>query len=50
MTVAYEFVYVHVFLRRCFDNIVLLKQSAYRNRGLFYADIVTYRRISNYKD
>jgi len=38
--------FYHPFLRRSFDNTVLLKQSAYRNRGLFYADIVTYRRIS----
>ena len=37
--------FYHAFLRRCFDNTILLKQSAYRNRGLFYADIVTYRRI-----
>jgi len=25
----------HAFLCRCFDNTVLLKQSAYRNRRLF---------------
>ena len=41
--VAYECVHVicararfyHAFLRRCFNNTVLLKQSAYINRGLF---------------
>jgi len=27
--------FAHAFLRTCFDNTVLLKQSAYRNRGLF---------------
>ena len=27
--------FYHAFLRRCFDNTVLLKQSAYRKRGLF---------------
>ena len=25
----------NAFLGRCFDNTVLLKQSAYRNRGLY---------------
>ena len=36
--------FYHAFLRRCFDNTVLLKQSAYRTSRLF-SDIVTYRRI-----
>ena len=36
----------HVFLRRCFDNTVLLKQSAYNNRGLFWGrdcDVSSYK-------
>ena len=42
--------FYHAFLRKWFDSIVLLKQSAFRNRGLFNADIVTYRRITSYKE
>ena len=46
MIVAYEYVQIsHAFLRRCFDNTVLLKQCAYRNRGLFlgrYCDVSSY--------
>jgi len=34
------------FLRRCFDNTVLLKQCAYRNRGLFFG---RYCDVSSYK-
>jgi len=36
------------FLSRCFDNTVLLKQSAYRNRGLFlgrYCDVSSYNEF-----
>ena len=40
--------FAHAFLCRCFDNAVLLKQPAYRNRILFQADIVTYRRIRKF--
>jgi len=48
MIVAYEFVHVQIspmlFLRRCFDNTVLLKQSAYRNRTVLgrYCDVSSY--------
>ena len=37
--------FAHAFLRRCFDNTELIKQSAYRNTGLFlgrYCDVSTY--------
>ena len=37
--------FARAFLRRWFDNTVLLKQSAYRNRGLFlgrYCDVLLY--------
>mgnify|MGYP000165099964 CR=1 FL=1 len=43
--VAYEYVHAHAFLRRCFDNTVLLKQSAYRNRGL---SLGRYCEVSSY--
>jgi len=59
MLVVYEYVHMqikagpvviypnsHAFLCRCFDNTVLLKQSAYRNRGLFlgrYCDVLSYK-------
>ena len=38
--------FYHAFLRRCFDNTVLLKQSAYIYRGLFlgrYCDVSSYK-------
>jgi len=40
--------FYHAFLRRGFDNTVLLKQSAYRNRGLFlgrYYDVSLYNVV-----
>ena len=38
--------FAHAFLCRCFNNTVLLKQSAYRNRELFlgrYCDVSLYK-------
>ena len=32
--------FYHPFMRKCFDNTVLLKQSAYIYRGQFSVDIV----------
>ena len=40
-------IFARAFLRRCFDNTVLLKQSAFRNRGLFlgrYCDVSSYKK------
>jgi len=42
--------FAHAFLCRCFDKTVPLKQSAYRNRGLFlgrYCDVSSYNFCSH---
>jgi len=45
--------FVQAFLRRCFDNTVLFKQSAYRNRGLFwgrFCDVLSYKLCNDFDD
>ena len=42
--------FYHAFLIRCFDNTVLLQQSAYRNREVFlgrYCDVSSYNNREN---